>query len=451
MRFVQVLVPEDRREGVVGALEERDIDYFLSAGDAEQSDLSMLYFPVPTNAVASVLSELEEAGLDADAYTIVTDVEFAVTEHLGDVQQRYAPLPSRISPAALEAKAKDLRPGTRSFLWMMFLSAIVATAGLLLGSPAVIVGSMVIAPIVSPALTASIGALRDDPDMFIDSITMQGYGLVLAIIASAGFGLVVRWLGVVPPMLDVSSLQFVAIRMTPGFLSLAVALAAGAAAAYGLATTGSSSIVGVMIAAALIPTAATVGIGLAWRSFLLAAGASVLLLVNVLSINLAAFVMLSYLEYGSITSRVGLISFGSVRRALASLLIVVVLLALLVGTTVGTYQQVRFERQVNGAVTETLDAERYASLQFTGIRTQYAAMPFESTPVSVRVMVAQSSGRSYPGLPGLIAERIERRTGQNVSVEVAYTSVETGGAPVANRSSGVRKKTIYAIRPSQIS
>ena len=434
MRFVQILVPDDRRESVIGMLEEREIDYFLSAGDAEQSDLSMLYFPVPTNAVEPVLNELEEAGLDKDAYTVVTDAEFAITEHLDVVEERYASLPTHISPDALTSKAKDLRPGTRSFVWMMSLSAVVATAGLLLESPAVIVGSMVIAPIVSPALTASIGALREDPEIFVDSITMQGYGMVLAILVSTGFGLALRWLGIVPPMVDVSSLQFVSIRMTPGFLSLAVALSAGAAGAYGLATTGSSSIVGVMIAAALIPTAATVGIGLAWRAYLLAAGAFVLLLVNVLSINLAVLGMLSYLGYGSVTSRAGLVDLGSKRRAVVSLLVVGTLLVLLVGTTVATYQQVTFDRQVNAAVTDTLDEDRYSALRFVGTRTQFAAMPLETAPLSVTVMVVQQGAGSYPDLPGLIAERIERRTGRNVSVEVQFTSAGEGNPPVVNRT-----------------
>ncbi|WP_263654385.1 DUF389 domain-containing protein [Halomicrobium urmianum] len=49
-----------------------------------------------------------------------------------------------------------------------------------------------------------------------------------------------------------------------------------------------------MIAVALVPPAATVGIGIAWGNTALAVGSGVSLLVNILSINLAALLVLWY-------------------------------------------------------------------------------------------------------------------------------------------------------------
>lgn len=62
------------------------------------------------------------------------------------------------------------------------------------------------------------------------------------------------------------SLSEVRERLRPDFLSLVVALGSGVAGVYSLMSGVSSALVGVAIAVALIPPAATVGIGIAWGS-----------------------------------------------------------------------------------------------------------------------------------------------------------------------------------------
>jgi len=86
-------------------------------------------------------------------------------------------------------------------------------------------------------------------------------------------------------------------RLTPDFLSLVVALGAGIAGAMSLTAGVSSALVGVMIAVALIPPAATMGIGIAYGLPGVALSSGVLTLVNVLSINLAALVVFWHAGY----------------------------------------------------------------------------------------------------------------------------------------------------------
>jgi uncharacterized hydrophobic protein (TIGR00271 family) len=72
---------------------------------------------------------------------------------------------------------------------------------------------------------------------------------------------------------------------------IVLALASGAAAVLSLATGLSSALVGVMVAVALLPPAATLGMMLGSGQFDLALGAALLLAVNVVCINLAAKLM----------------------------------------------------------------------------------------------------------------------------------------------------------------
>ena len=74
--------------------------------------------------------------------------------------------------------------------------------------------------------------------------------------------------------------------------SIVLALASGAAAVLSLTTGLSSVLVGVMVAVALLPPTAALGLMLGHGRFDLALGAALLLAVNIVAVNLAAKVVL---------------------------------------------------------------------------------------------------------------------------------------------------------------
>ena len=80
-------------------------------------------------------------------------------------------------------------------------------------------------------------------------------------------------------------------RTDVGMDSIALALASGAAAVLSITTGLSSVLVGVMVAVALLPPTATLGLMLGAGQFEHALGAGLLLAVNVVCVNLAAKVV----------------------------------------------------------------------------------------------------------------------------------------------------------------
>ena len=76
--------------------------------------------------------------------------------------------------------------------------------------------------------------------------------------------------------------------------SVALALASGAAAALSLTTGLSSVLVGVMVAVALLPPAATLGLMLGYGHTGLALDAGLLLAVNVVCVNLASKIVFDF-------------------------------------------------------------------------------------------------------------------------------------------------------------
>jgi len=169
-----------------------------------------------------------------------------------------------------------------NFISLLILSTIVASIGLIQNNVAIIIGAMVIAPLLGPNLAFSF------------AISIGSSKLMYSAIKTIVFGL---FISIVIPMLiayfsnnsfDGSELIS---RTIVDFDSLALALASGAAASLSLTTGLSSVLVGVMVSVALLPPAVVFGIMIGSGNTQLAIGAGILLLINIVSINLASKVV----------------------------------------------------------------------------------------------------------------------------------------------------------------
>jgi len=449
MRFVQVVVPDEQRDDIVSALRDRELGLSTAKETSGEDDRTLISFIVPADAVEHILDDLYDAGLKEEWYIVSIETEFASFQHVDEVQDRWAKTPNRIAPRTLRSKAKDMRQNTRSYLWMMTLSTIIATAGLLIGSPAVVVGSMVLAPIVSPMLTASVGLVRDDQLMVFDSLRMQAIGLGFAIVGATLLSLLLKFVFVVPAELAVANIELIAIRFSPGLLSVIVGLAAGAAGSFSLATKGQVTIVGVMVAAALIPTAAAAGIGFAWNRPLIGVGSTVLLVMTIVAVNLGAFLTFKYLGYEPDEVDRGVFTTEGLKKTATLGVIVLLVVTVMGAVAVGTYQQVTYERSVNTATTEVLQRDAYEGLDVVSTTAEYVGVDPFLEPSTVTVTLARSSDRAYSGLPDELARAIGNRTGENVRVSVRYQDYQRSNtsATLAGGDRGVTRSTRHGFGP----
>ena len=161
----------------------------------------------------------------------------------------------------------------------MFLSTVVVAIGLLEDNVAVVIGAMVIAPLLGPNMALALGAALGDMPLMWKAIKATLAGLAMALLFSILIG--IFW------PLNVSSQELMA-RTDVGLDSVVLALASGAAAVISLTTGLASVLVGVMVAVALLPPTATLGIMLGSGQTKLAVGAALLLAVNIVCVNLAA-------------------------------------------------------------------------------------------------------------------------------------------------------------------
>ncbi len=427
MRLVQLTVPTGQRQTILETLDEQGVDYVVNEETSDRDYTAVVYFPLPSAAVEPVLDSLQDAGIDEEAYTVVVDAETVISRRFESLREEYENgdvESDRISRQELQAEAESLTPTFGVYATMTIVSAVVATAGLLLDSPAVVVGSMVIAPLIGPALGAGVGSVLDEEDLFLKSIKYQLVGVLLAIGAAAVFAWTVRVTNIVPPGLDISAVDEISERLAPDLLSLAVALGAGVAGIVSISTGISVALVGVMIAAALIPPAAAAGIAIAWGQPSAAIGSTALVFVNVLSVNLAGLLTLWYAGYRP----ENLFELGPtqqrVRRRVVGLVIIVLLFGVFLGAiTYSSYSAGTFEENTREEIEFLLEQEEYEDYQLLELEVVMDDdYPFLS-PERVIVTIGGPPGETAPELVDELDERINQHADEPVGVEIRYVEV----------------------------
>ena len=177
---------------------------------------------------------------------------------------------------------EDLASSTRltaSYAIMVTLSTVVAAVGLVRGDVAIIIGAMVIAPLLGPNITLSFASTLGDARLARSAAKTLGAGFGIAALVSFLLGMV---LTVEPTASEIAS------RTGAGLGNIVLALAAGAAGSLAFTTGVPAVLVGVMVAVALLPPLTTAGLLAGSGEWRLALGATMLLVTNIASINLAA-------------------------------------------------------------------------------------------------------------------------------------------------------------------
>lgn len=166
-----------------------------------------------------------------------------------------------------------------NFMYMVIMSTIVAAIGLLEDNVAVVIGAMVIAPLLGPNMALAFASTLGEAKLLWSALKSNTAGLIIALLLSTFIGYI--W----PLNFDSHELMM---RTDVGMDGIVLALVSGAAAVFSLTTGLSNSLVGVMVAVAILPPIATVGLMLGSGNYQHALGAALLLAVNIVCVNLAS-------------------------------------------------------------------------------------------------------------------------------------------------------------------
>lgn len=282
MRFIDISIPASASKRVISALSDAaDASWSFDMTEQGRCDLKILSrdedIQTIVDRLQSVLAE------HSDWRIVILPVEAAITSAQALHPDRDKGV--RQTTALREEIYQDVASGAHlnsNFVALSVLSAIVAAMGLNADNVAVVIGAMVIAPLLGPLLAFSFGSALGDLTLMLRAAGTALAGVTIGIVTTLILS------QIIPVNIDSNELTS---RTIVGLDSVALALASGAAAALSIVSGLSSTLVGVMVAVALLPPSAAFALYLGVGETSLALKAAFLLCLNVICVNIASQVV----------------------------------------------------------------------------------------------------------------------------------------------------------------
>jgi len=292
LRLIEAYIPQVSWEAVEEIVAEKPL---LSAWH-EESDNGYLHLRIliPYEESSPVLDLLEQRFSHVEGFQmIVLPVEASIPRPEAPEEKPPEEEPAAADAAArAEAGAKVAREELyediaetakpcRTYLLMVALSAIVAGIGILRNNTAIIIGAMVIAPLLGPNVALALATTLADGTLARRALKALGEGILVVLLISVLWGLVMKVDPAMPGMPE-------RIQVGPG--DSALALASGCAGVLAFTTGAPATLVGVMVAVALLPPLVTCGLLLGSGHWTAAQGALLVFLTNIICVNLSGIV-----------------------------------------------------------------------------------------------------------------------------------------------------------------
>lgn len=294
--------------------------------------------------------------------------------------------------AVIERRRAECDMSAR-YLFMTAMSGGIAVLGLLLSSPAVVIGAMLLSPLMDPIIGLGFALAIGDYRWLKKAARSLAAGTIMAIALCA---LIVFF----SPIQDVT--EEIASRTRPNLFDLLVAIFSALAGAYAMIRGRDGTIVGVAIATALMPPLAVVGFGLATGNQTVFFGALLLYVTNLMAIALIAALMARI--YGFSTS------LSERQTQFQNIVIVLVFIALAVPLGL-SLRTIAWETNAGRQIRTELAA------QFgTSARVSPPEIDFDQTPIQISAFVWTTDIKADAETD--TETELSRRLGQSVNLEL---------------------------------
>jgi len=282
LRLLELVLPQAHQE-----TKDRLLETFPCAGRWEiplADDNVLTTILLDAKRVEPLMDELERRYSSDDTFRIVllpveaaAPVE-ALKNAKSDSTHKLDLDSSRVSREELYHDVRDASGVSPIFIASVVLSTVVASAGLLMDNATAVIGAMVIAPLLGPNSGLALATVLADFKLAVRSAKGNIVGFTIAL--SMAFAIGAIW-----PLETLGS--ELTSRSTAGGADMAIALAAGVAGSIAFTSPVPTSLVGVMVAVALLPPTVAAGILAGAGYWQEAAGAALLVAINVTCVNLA--------------------------------------------------------------------------------------------------------------------------------------------------------------------
>jgi uncharacterized hydrophobic protein (TIGR00271 family) len=290
MVHLRIVVPADRSQQVLDLLgaSASTCNLVFLEGAARKPPGDVVLCDVAREDASVIISDLRELDIPRDGSIAIEQIDSQLSAGAERAERAARGAPSdAVVWEEVEARTSESIELGGNFLAFMVLSCLIASVGIYLDSPILIVGAMVVGPEFGPIAGLCVAVVHRRLDVARRSLAALAVGFPLGISAAFLFTLLSRATGLLDGDFESSGHGLTEFIAHPDAFSFIVAAFAGAAGVLSLTSTKSGALIGVLISVTTIPAAANIGVAAATSNWSDWRGAMAQLALNLSAILLA--------------------------------------------------------------------------------------------------------------------------------------------------------------------
>jgi uncharacterized hydrophobic protein (TIGR00271 family) len=264
---LRIVAPRERADRVLEVLEGSDAvtNVIVLAGAARKPEGDVIFCDVAREDASVILSDLRALEIDRCGSIAMETIDAHMSDVATEAERAAVGAPSdAVIWEEVTARTSEDSTLSASFLAFMTLAMLIASVGIYLDSPILVVGAMVVGPEFGPIAGFCVAVVQRRAPLAIRSLTALLVGFPIAIAVTLVVSLIFKATGVTPEVFTDADHGLARSIANPDFLAFFVAFCAGIAGTISLTTAKSGALIGVLISVTTIPAAANVAVGLAY-------------------------------------------------------------------------------------------------------------------------------------------------------------------------------------------
>lgn len=292
---MRIVVPAHQAEHVLELLENSasavNLIYLERAARKPEGDVILV--DVTREDASVIVSDLKELDIDRDGSIAIEHIDSAISAVAARAEEAAHGHPGdAVVWEEVESRTSENIELNGVFLAFMALACMIASVGIFLDSPILIVGAMILGPEFGPIAGLCVALVQRRPDVARRSFRALAIGFPCGILAAFLLALFVNGVGLTPEGFVVDRHPLTDFISRPDAFSLIVAMIAGCAGVLSLTAAKSGALIGVLVSVTTIPAAANIGVATAYAEWRELGGAVLQLGVNLAGILLAGIATL---------------------------------------------------------------------------------------------------------------------------------------------------------------
>lgn len=296
MVHLRIVAPADRSTKVVELLEASPAacNLVVLPGAARKPPGDVILCDIAREEASVLIADLRELGVHREGSIALERIDSQISLAADRAERAARGAPSdAVVWEEVEARTSETTELGGTFLAFMALACLIASVGIYLDSPILIVGAMVVGPEFGPLAGLCVALVERRGDAARRSLLALVVGFPVGITAAFLFTHVALATDLIEADFTNSHNLLTSFITAPEAFSFIVAAFAGAAGVLSLTSAKSGALVGVLISVTTIPAAANVGVAAATADWSDWRGAMAQLALNLSAICLAGVATLA--------------------------------------------------------------------------------------------------------------------------------------------------------------